>query len=61
MVYSKTNKMQQYWNAWKNLKCLQNEKNDKYDFNKVFKYMYMLTKSWLHDSGTVETFVKECC
>lgn len=37
------------------------KKNDKYDFNKVFKYMYMLTKSWLHDSGTVETFVKECC
>lgn len=29
------------------------KKNDKYDFNKVFKYMYMLTKSWLH----VETFV----
>lgn len=32
-------------------------KNDKFDFNKVLKYMNMKTKSWLHDSGTVETFV----
>lgn len=37
------------------------KKNDKYDFNKVFKYMYMLIKLWLYDSGIVEIFVKECC
>lgn len=32
-------------------------KNDKFDFNKVLKYMNMKIKFWLYDSGIVEIFV----